>query len=991
MYQSNRKGNLRTALLMGAATASVFSLASTAQAQPVENVLVTGSHIPQPGLTSASPLTVTDAEEVKFRGTVHIETLLNTLPMTFATYSQNEANGASGTATVDLRGIGTARTLVLIDGKRMMPGDPRLPVADLNSIPGALVERVEIVTGGASAVYGSDALAGVVNFIMKRDFEGVIMDAQYRFNWHENDDSEMRRRLDEADLVLDGNFAPGFEPPPGTVVDGETYDANIVVGVNSADGKGNVTVYAGYRYADAVTQDQRDFSTCSLLSVVTDYICLGSSNYNRFFSLDGAGQFFATTGREFVPWTSVPRSERFFNFAPFNHFQRPDERFTLGAFGHYEVDPALDIYVDVMFSDDHTKAQIAPSGAFLSTVLYINCDNPLMSAQQQQELCTDVGLGAGDNATLLIGRRNIEGGPRFDDLRHTSYRIVAGARGDLVDGWHYDFFGQYGKTLFVESYHNELSKQRVQNALLVDPVTGNCTVTDAGIDNDCVPLDYFGGFGAVTDEMLNYVGATGLQQGSTQEEIVGLVITGDLGQYGLQTRWADSGMAVAFGGEYRREQLDLLPSRDFQLDDLFGQGGATLPVPQSAFDVLEGFVEARFPIVTGMRFIELLQIEAGFRQSSYSESGDVSSYKVLGEYAPTQDIKFRASYQRAVRAPNVLELFTPQNNVLFGGQDPCAGNTNPNGLTAAQCVATGATLAQLGTAFGGTSATGIPACPSSQCRQLVGGNPNLRPEESDTESFGIVFTPTFHRFLQGFNATVDWWSIEVSDAIGGPSPTATLAACVASGNAASVECQRIVRDPAAGGALFTDNAYVRSLNENLNQIRTSGLDIEANYQSDLADLGMGDHGSIAINFLGTYLDEFFFSSVNTDCAGHHGLNCGYPNPTWRHRMRVTWTTPWDIQLSVLWRHMGESNLEGPGHPVDAHISTWDWFDIAGNWQVSDNLVFRAGINNVFDKDPPIVDSNYYGISAPAFGSGNTWPNVYDTLGRQVFFGATLTL
>ncbi|HEX8234125.1 MAG TPA: TonB-dependent receptor [Caulobacteraceae bacterium] len=965
--------------------AAALALAAPAMAQDqaaadteVEALVVTGSRIPTPNLTSTSPLQVVTDQEAKLQGTTNVENLLNNLPQVFADFGSAQSNGATGTATVNLRNLGSQRTLVLIDGRRLMPGDPQLPVADLNVIPAALVDRVEVVTGGASAVYGSDAIAGVVNFIMKKDFEGVRLDAQYSFAQHHNNNEEAQRIVPDPVLTFGGPFPL----PDDNVTTGQTFDITAIVGVNSADGKGNATIYAGYRNMQAVTQDQYDYTSCAVGTinltgpVYDTHVCFGSSNYNRIISLDTGADLFPETDRTFSPYAGQS-----FNFAPFNYLQRPDERYTLGGFAHYEISPMFDVYMDTMFSDDNTTAQIAPSGIFLSTVYQINCDNPLLSAQQRQVLCTDAGLGPTDNASTLIGRRNIEGGARQDVLRHTAYRIVLGTRGEIGSGWRYDLYGQYGLTLYTERYLNELDKDRIQNALLVNP-DGTCQ-TDAA---NCVPFDLFGGLGSITPEMLGYVGATGFKEGTTEEQIASLNITGDLGQYGLKSPWANDGLGIALGAEYRREALELTTSREFQTGNLSGGGGTTASVPRSSFDVKELFTEIRIPIVQDAPFFRTLQLEAGFRYSDYSSAGTVESYKLAAEWAPVDDIRFRASLQRAVRAPNVLELFSPQSSALFGGNDPCAGASPAFSL--AQCQAQGVTAAQYGK---------IVQCPAAQCQQLIGGNPNVTPEESDTFAVGLVFTPTFFR---GFTATIDFFDITVENLIGTIGATTIIQQCGATLD--PTFCSLITRDPGTGALFIEGTSFVSNINLNTGSLKTQGIDLEMNYRTSFADMGMGEWGTIGINFVGTFTDSLEIQPLTNggsyDCAGLFGLTCGTPIPEWRHKLRVTWGTPWDVQVSVNWRHFSSVELDtnqndpflngGFVDTADAEIPSYNYIDLSGTWAVRDGTTLRFGVNNLFDKDPPILDSNNVGVSAPPFGNGNTFPQVYDSLGRVFFVGIT---
>ena len=467
-----------------AATSTATVSNDTPAPTPVlEEVVVTGSRISQPGLEAISPITTVSSEEIKAQGTVRIEDLLNNLPQVFADQGSNISNGATGTATVNLRGLGPQRTLVLINGRRLMPGDPTtlngnfLP--DLNQIPVALVDRVDVLTGGASAVYGADAVAGVVNFMMNDHFQGVRVDAN----------ATMYNHTQHNGFVNGVVTAAGDATPSKSVNDGKTKDITFIMGSNFADDKGNITAYAGYRRTDPIAQSQRDFSACTLQDSSKNPSCGGShtsatggflfvSSTANGFANELLGNPYATIGAN---GTVVPFSQGAgtYNYAPTNYYQRADERWTGGLFGHYDFNEHNQAYSEVMFMNDRSVAQVAASGAFLGSGTAINpvtglpdgawqtnCDNPLLSASEVTAFCGGSTAGV---TQLTFGRRNIEGGPRIDDLTHTSFRIVVGARGDFLDAWKYDIYGLEGRTEYSDVHLNDISKSRLTNALQVDP------------------------------------------------------------------------------------------------------------------------------------------------------------------------------------------------------------------------------------------------------------------------------------------------------------------------------------------------------------------------------------------------------------------------------------------------------------------------------------------------------------------------------------------
>lgn len=1004
---------VRYALLTGAATAAASALPAQAADDPtIQEVIVTGSRIPQPNLTSISPVTAIGAETVKIEGVTRVEDLINNLPQAFADFGGNLSNGATGAATVDLRNLDSQRTLVLVNNRRLMPGDPTQNGAaspDLNQIPSALIERVEVLTGGASAVYGADAVAGVVNFIMNDNFEGIRVDTQYSLYQHKNDNDDVQRVV----------RARNFGLPPSNVTDGNTKDITFIAGINTPDGRGNATVYLGYRELDAFKQDQRDFSACALQSGNTEpsfFNCGGSGTTapSRFIARADAalgragGDFTIGAGNDLIAYSAARDA---FNFAPDNFYQRPDERKTGGLFAHYDFSEKASVYTEFMFMDDRTAAQIAASGAFLGSGpgqppffgdYAINCDNPFLTPEMVTAFC---GSNLTEPAFITVGRRNVEGGGRLDDLRHTSFRGVIGMRGDIASGWTYDVYGLYGTSLLKENYQNDVSRTRMRNALnaVVDTRPGEitngqtvCSINaDASVTNDdprCVPWNIFS-LNGVTPDQLAYLQVPGISTGSTTETVLSGSVAADLGQYGIKLPTAADGLGVAFGAEYRSEESELRTDLSFQTGDLAGQGAPTLDTVGS-FDVRELFAEARLPLVQDKPFVQTLSVEAGYRYSEYNLGFDTDTYKLGMDWAPVDDIRFRGSYQRAVRSPNVQELFLKPRVQLDGQGDPCAVEdvndpNDPNDTfdtpeaSPEECAFSGVSAAQYGT---------ILENPAAQYNGLVGGNPALDPEESDTYSIGFVFTP---QFLPGFTMTVDFYDIKVEKLVDSLGGDFILQTCLDSGD--PTYCDRVRRD--ANGSLWLgDGGFVEDPILNTGSLQTKGADLEATYRFD-----MGRAGGLGLSLVGTYTDEFVTEPLpgaeKYDCGGLYGTVCDVPIPEWRHKLRANWQSPWGVDVALTWRFIDSVELDassdnpslaGDVFWQDARLGTRNYFDTTASYTMSDVSVFsnvtgRLGINNLLDKDPPLVGQ----FSCPSvLCNGNTFPQVYDTLGRYIFVGIT---
>ena len=990
--------NLRSRLLASSMICGATLLAGQAHAAAaaaadapatVTEIVVTGTRIAQPNLTSNSPLVTVSQEDVKVAGTATIDTLTNALPQVVGGQNLGQSIAANGAATVDLRGLGPVRTLVLVNGRRLQPGDPQsvpnLPVPDLNTIPPALVERIDVVTGGASAVYGADAVAGVVNFIMIKNFQGLRFDAQYSFNQHNQQDSYVQQQL----------LAGGYKVP-GDVTDGGQTTFSVVLGTNFDEDKGNITTYASYFNSQPVTQSTRDYAACGLYaqpgptsvnSAYDSYKCFGSSNgaFGKFRFLNAPGVTPPDSNHNFADNPNgsnsfVPSQGSFgYNFNTVSFLQRQDDRYTAGYFANYQVAPKIDLYSEFMFLQDRTATQFAPSGLFSGTgavvgqsYFEVNCNNPFLSVSQATALC---GAAAGTSAKgrMLAGYR-FAAVPRSDAFLHESYRINLGIKGDLGEGWSYDAYLQYGTALYQDTQQGFTSLAKIQNALLVDPATGKCISGGA-----CVPLDIFKAQGAdISQAAYNYVLTPGLRNGQTTEQIASAYITGELGQYGLKSPWAKDGLAIAGGTEYRRETLNYNVDNEYTIGDL--SGGSQQKSNSGSFEVYELFGEARAPLIQDMPWIKQLSIETGYRYSDYSEGITTDTYKAGLEYSPTEDIRFRYSYNHAVRAPNVNDLFTPQVQLLFNGIDPCAGN-NPQ-KSAAACAFSGVTASQYGH---------VDPCPASQCGSLVGGNTALRPESADTYTYGFVVTP---HWIPSLNFSIDYYNIRVRDIIvaGLGGATVTLQNCLTSG--APIFCSAVHRDPTTGdlfGAGFVD-----ARNTNTGFIQTKGIDSALNYRTQFSDWSLPEWGGLSFNLVGTYTDHFVTQPITGggtyDCAGLFGPTCVTPDPHWRHRAKVTWNTPWNVNATLTWRYLGAAKFEGnEGNSflsnglvdtIDAKFKAISYFDLSASWKVKTGLTLRGGVNNLFDQDPPRGDS--VNVGATGGGNGNTFPQIYDTMGRNIF-------
>lgn len=945
-----------------------------------------------------------DGHEFGLQGATNSEELLNWLPQVNPSQGEFVSAGATGAATINLRGLGAVRTLVLVNGHRLMPGDPRFPAADVNMIPTSIIERVEVLTGGSAAVYGSDAVAGVVNFILDTKVDGLKIEGQIGAYQHGNRDDFAQELLDRR----------GIKYPHGSVVDGRRDNLSVAFGQGFLDDRAHVTLYGGYRRIEGVTQDQRDYGACPITAKIANQRptsvleCGGpivSYPGNYFDNLGNAYQ--VTPGRTFVPGMTR------FNFSPWNLYQRPDKRYTAGAFAEFDLSRAVQAYADVMAMKDRSVWQIGPSGDFTNTET-INCDNPLLSDQQRSLICrpgnfvgetpildddgnlvevTGAPTPFVDPVTgatyfrggLLIARRNIEGASIEDDLQHKSIRLLGGVRGEAVPGVSYDASYLVGRVSLDRHYRNNLSITRLGRALdvVTDPSTNQPACrsvliarelgsSSPGADANCIPWDVFAD-GQVTPQAVAYLTIPPSMRGWFKEQVGNVNATVQLDRWGIGSPWSKESSAINIGAEYRKDAVKFDPDEFSEVGDIAGFGEQVFPI-HSSISTKEIFGEARIPLVTG-GFIRRLAFEGGFRKSWYQNArNDFSShaYKLALDWTAVDGLRFRASQQQANRAPNVLELFAPAQADSFN-RDPCVGAAPL--ASEEECALTGVTPAQYGhVANVNASRFGYHA--------ITGGNADLEPETATTRTIGLVVEP---RFLRGFNATVDWWDIDLKGAVSRIGAQAIVDSCIASGD--PIFCTRIHRDP--NGSLWLGDGHVDNRQVNLGGFKIRGIDGSADYS-----VGLGRSGSASLQFRGSYVLRWIVDngglSAPYDCVGLFGDPCGI-QPRWKHTARATWEPSRGVTFSLQWRHMAglklaaadpKFNLLDDVSPANTRLGAQDYLDAVTVFRLRKGAELRLGVNNLLDRQPPLVVGNTAAGEGPF--NGNTYPQWYDPLGRYLF-------
>jgi|HubBroStandDraft_6_1064221.scaffolds.fasta_scaffold35506_1 iron complex outermembrane receptor protein len=1028
---------VRIALLSGSTLATgLVTNTSIAQTQPapandqadatpaITEVVITGSRIATPSLESVSPITAVSAEEIKDQGVTRVEDLLNSLPQVVADQGSGLSMAANGTATVNLRGLGPQRTLVLIDGRRLMGGDPAAgapsnsalfgsSVADINQIPVALIERVDVLTGGAASTYGADAVAGVVNFVMNDHFEGVRVDLNAGIYNHNNHESWV-------DPLLQ---AEGSPVPTGTNWDGANKDLTLIMGHNFADGAGNFEGYLGYRRTSPITANTRDHTACVLNNNIDlssgasfgPYTCHGSINSapSVIFNQQNFNPAQVSPNGSLVPYYES------YNYAASHYLQRIDERYTAGFFAHLKFNDHAEAYTEFMFMDDNTRGNYAPAGLFLGAGFatsgtpalrdgnfYTNCGvgaygnsgmNPYLTASEFGTLCAPGSPYAAvpggtvpvpGDIQLLIARRNVEGGPRNDTYVHTTFRGVFGVRGEITTDWTYDTSVTFGQTRSSDYHDNDVSASHAQNALLAVPGP-NGTIVCRGGEPGCVPWNVFNPAAPVTQAQLNYIEVPAELIAVGNEDIFTSFVSGDLTHAGIKLPSADEGLKVVFGTEYRREADALQPDNEYLTGDL---GNVIVSPYDAGYHVWEAFTEERLPLAHNLPGIKSLDLEAGYRYSSYSTGFNTNTWKMGLAWSPISDVRIRGSYNRAVRVPNVSELYKPNIVELDSGTDLCAAGAYA-GMTAADQAACALTN-------GGKPITvPTPPSPAGQYNGILGGNPNLKPEVGKTTDVGIVLTPTF---LPGFSTTIDYSDIKITDVITTYGPNLIQNNCILSGSATSYFCELIHRDP--NGTLWASpQGYTTDPLLNIAGLENKSVDLGMAYR-----LRMGEAGTLRSRLDGTYLLHLLTNPgggvATFDCAGRFGPSCTPVTPKWRNRFSLDWDTPLaGVSTGATWRFFGSATntLSSPGTPdyvgaavvakaglpPDARIPTISYLDLHASYAWN-SVTLRLGCNNVLDKDPPNIDTTNTGGNS-TFAESNTYPSVYDMAGRYLYVNLTV--
>jgi outer membrane receptor protein involved in Fe transport len=1002
------------ATMMLAATA-----AAAQETQMMETVVITGSRIAvQSAYDAPTPVTVVGAQDIQLSGTVNVESLLQQSPQFLpstnggSTGNTVQANGDSGAAWLNLRGLGEVRNLVLVNGRRFAIQGTRL-TTDINTIPATLIQRTEVVTGGNSAVYGSDAISGVVNFVMKQDFEGVQAGAQYMFDQFTvspvyNFDVTMGGNFDhdKGNLVMAVNYMTrkGFTQPDhggwtnvqytDACVTKDSYSTNAP-GVRNGAGTGAACVTSGG--VNGFTTGGSGDTPNGYIKSMTTYAAASPELKTLYAAagltgMTGDGFIFTNTGAA-TPGTYRLRDATtdVYNLIGTNYMQVPNQRWMMNTFGHYDFNKYVKAYAEFHFSSNTVTAQLTPSS--MGPVMLFNTHNPAFTPALQSVMdyldqhetgpsTVTAGTATYTNApndgkvALTAGKRYVENGMRRQVANRVAYRFAGGFKGEIgsvsesyLKDLSYDFYYTYARTQETDDQSGSLSKSKVQANVLA-------------ATNGAMPLCDLFGIGALSQDCVKAITVNSTVGTIAEMQGANLSVTGtafDLPAGPVQ---------FAVGGEWRYTMAEYTPDMYTASGDVSGLNAA-LPT-SGAMVSHEVYGEVRVPVLKDLPLIDSFSVNSAFRYSNYNlrSAKDIWTWSFGADWRIISDVTVRGQYQRATRAPNVGELWGGSaSNTSPTLVDPCGvKSTTQTAAVRALCVAQGVADANVFTsAVQGNS---------DLVRYTSGGNANLKPETADTITLGVVYQP---EFLPGLATSLDFYSIQVKDMIGALAGGAggVLANCFAQTDPSNLYCQQIHR---VNGALVGGTGYVNAANANIAGSKTQGFDWNAQYSFNV-DYGL--FGSSSKVDLGTAwnwtlelvsLPDITQPGVKSNCAGAYGNTYCYYEPT--PRMKSTTHVTWNdgpLTLNLKMRFIDSVMLDKYLIPLRRgttglslanftrpKLPAMYYFDLAASYDVNDNIQVYGGINNLFSKDPPILGS--------AASYANSFPATYDALGRVTFIG-----
>lgn len=974
------KKDFNLSLVSTAVALALASATAIAQEQPLEEVTVTGTHLGQ-GLTSYTPITSIGELELAQVGTLTVEEFLNNMPQIAAGQNATANFPGNGTATVDLRGFGAKRTLVLVNGKRFVPTNENGTV-DISAFPPALLKRVDLITGGASAVYGSDAITGVVNFVLNDDFEGFQVSGNYRQAIPYND--------------------------------GDTYTVDILAGSKYADGRGHVTAFANYTDRGEIMQANRPYTS----------VVYRDGTINGQPALVEGGSSLVPGTRLVIPAAVIPTSlpnysgstlavnsitfdssgnplafrnpQDLYNFGPPSYMQLPTNRFEMHLSTDYELTPFMTGYLGGTYLRQNSDTNGAPAPITISStnrVFFDYANNPYLTQDAKAIIAAaaartnPAGTPAGTYLIQSLGSRLPDDLPRVQYYSRNTYQFTTGLKGDLFDsGWAYDAYFQKGLATTTQRNNNQINAKKFYQAMNVT-TDGNGQPVCIDRSGGCVPINIWGR-GNISQDALNFVliGYNSIADYSFENAAFNL--NGALPE---KISLGAGPIATAVGFEWRKEEYRSQPDSGELVNDL-----PVLPT-NGFYDVSEYYAEIDIPLLKESVFAESLNIRGAIRHSDYNTIGGVNTYSWGGEWTlPYVNwITLRGGKQRAIRAPNILELYAPiQGAGLTTFSDPCDKRT---GLleTAAQqsfCNAWGAP-----TGF-------IMANNSVSATQQ--SNPNLRAEVADSYTVGAVLMPElFPSFLNDFSVTVDYYNIKLSDAIApfGGGVASNINSCFFAMDLSSPFCGNVTRD-----SLGNVNPVLSTLT-NVSLKSTNGVDAAITTSFNMDKINGHLAGRMGVSILGNYQPKNGFQASSVlpfvDCGGFFGTPCGAEitgsgTPKLRTATTLNWayrgfsvTTRWRwiqgmrdarfAQAEALGLTVTLQTLMNTVPPKAQTTPALSYVDLSAAWQINEKFRVGLGFNNLFNQTPPLLGN--------AQVQDNTEPGTYDPVGRVAWASVKMDL
>ncbi len=919
----------------------------------MSEVVVTGSRIRRPEFDAPNPITSFNATAIQDSGDTNLTNFLERVPALTGSRDSTQTSGGNAVATnpfgeaglneLNLRNLGVQRTLVLVDGRRHVAGEQNTAAVDINSIPTDLIDRVDVLTGGASAVYGADGVSGVVNFLLKRNFEGVAARTQLGIS-------------DRGDA-------------------GQRF-VSLAAGENFAEGRGNVTLAYEYSGDDRLQNDQRSYlredqrqylipnDASATNPSLPHNILVGNLRYPQespigAVDVNGDGNAdFNGLGQPYRHGTPASYYSTGGDDTPVAGFYSGDlepriVRNDVNLLAHYDVSDALKLSFEGTYARTDAKTLDYYIGTYGQP---ITLDNPFIPTTIR-----DAALAAGQDF-VTVSRDNIDYGRHGeDDLRQT-YRAVLDATGQINPHVSYDAYYEYGETDVDITKLNELLATPYAQALdaVTDPATGQpiCRVKLTNPTSACAPVSLFGP-GPVSRAALNFFQTNDTSRANITQQVASGAINGD---FGALFTLPGGPVQFSVGGEFRRETSQFLPSQNLINDAFVAFTEPTLVTASGgAFDVREGFAELNAPILRHARFAELLSVGAAYRFSNYSTIGDTTTWQFNGVYAPIRDLTFRGSYGKAVRAPNIGELFQPVTGSSTFITDPCTPEQLPLGTQyrLANCKAT---LAAVGATISDALQT------PNDISGSASGNSELKAETATTWTAGVVLRP---RFLSGFTASLDWYDITLAGAINTPDPSALATLCVDQPSLDNAFCRSVTRAQGTG----VINGYTVEP-ENVSQFRTAGLDLNLDYLFHTA------YGAFDLRLIGGYLNELQFIATpgapptdNVDQAGQPQLNFNF-SPTWSYGpFTVSYNLRWiDAQRTVAKLITDNDPDYAPAAQL-RYSEVWQ-HDVQVNYTIARDYSVYLGVLNLSDQRPD---------------PGNAVNEPVSALGRYVYAGLKLRI